>query len=136
MNQDSLGGLALEVMTLELRGGVQRTQELLEQFARRWQLLLPHHTQVKYHPTFLGLGPRLGIAQIQIHLGDDVFALEDDHKRIHALRLHVVHGITLSSETLSLEKWLPALLGALEREANHSSGVQEALEQLAKPTSL
>ncbi len=136
INQYALDGLGLELLTLELRGGAQDAQELLEQFAQRWQQLLPNQTQVRYHHAFLGLGPRQGIAQIEIHLGEDVFALEDDHKRIHALRRHVVHGVALSSESLPLEGWLEALLEALERESNHSRALQDALEQLTKPKSL
>ena len=136
MNRDILEGLGLELLTHDLRGGVQNSKELLEQLAQRWQSLLPHHTTLDYHTGFLGLGGKKGLARVRIHLGNDEFVLEHEHGRIGASRKHVVHKVTLSNETLPLEQWLELMLAALELEAQHSRAVQDTLEQLARPSSL
>jgi len=136
MRQNILEGLGLELLTHDLRGGLQDSRALLEQLAQRWQSLLPHHTTLDYHSNFLGLGGKKGLARVRIHLGNDEFVLENEHGRIGASRKHVVHKVALSSETLPLELWLEQMLAALETEAQHSRAVQDTLEQLARPKSL
>jgi len=136
MNRDILQGLGLELLTHDLRGGVQDSKALLEQLAQRWQSLLPHHTTLEYHKGFLGLGGKKGLARVRICLGNDEFVLENEAGRIAASRKHVVHGVALSSQTLPLELWLEQMLSALEFEAQHSRAVQDTLEQLARPKSL
>jgi len=136
MDRNLLEGLGLELLTHDLRGGVQDSKELLEQLAQRWQSLLPHHTTLDYHTSFLGLGGKKRLARVRIHLGDDEFVLENEAGRIRASRKHVVHKVALSSETLPLEQWLEQMLAALELEAQHSRAVQDTLEQLARPRGL
>ncbi|MBI3722136.1 MAG: hypothetical protein HY248_06240 [Fimbriimonas ginsengisoli] len=77
-----------------------------------------------------GLFSSKRVSAISLPLGDDLYRLEDGARGLVPSRTHVVRGIKLKTETLSIDAWLAEVGAALEEEARSSQAARDALEVL------
>lgn len=87
---------------------------------------LPDRVQVR-HSGIFGNGPVTGMVA---DLGEWRFALHVQHGRPMAERAHIVRGIALKTEQVSLDAWIDALSQSLSEIAATSARERAALQRL------
>ncbi len=100
----------------------------LEILAGVLQRSLGDYVQVKYSGGFLSKRQLKGIA---LAYDDYVYALEKDGTRpIRATMTHTVRGITLKTETISVEEWVKTVSALIESSAAQHASARTALEEM------
>lgn len=103
-------------------------QALLDQLAVFLESTLPRQTSVKR--THGVLGPRRTTA-LSIELADQRYNLEhSDRSGLQASRTHVVRGVAVRTEPLSVAAWLAEVSGVLASELERTDSNRAALDRL------
>jgi hypothetical protein len=106
----------------------QDQQALLDRLAVFLEATLPHQTSIKR--THGVLGPRRATG-LTIELAGERYTLaEAQHAELEATRVHVVRGVAVRKERLSVDDWLTQLGEALAGELERTEASRAALDQL------
>jgi hypothetical protein len=91
---------------------------------------LPDETTVERRGSFLG---KKTVRLVAVELGGFRYTLEDPGRGgLRAGRVHVVRGIALKNEELSVEEWTAELSAALDERARSSEAARAALARLVE----
>jgi len=106
----------------------QDQQALLEQLAVFLETTVPHQTSVKR--THGVLGPRRTTG-LTLDLAGQRYTLEHaERSGLEARRTHVVRGVAVRTESLSVSDWLGEISTALAGELERTDGNRAALDRL------
>jgi hypothetical protein len=72
------------------------------------------------------------VSGFDVALGDFMFRLQRDGDKLVAQRVATVRGITLKTETMSLEAWIAALAEKLSEMAGESAAARDAFARIAR----
>jgi hypothetical protein len=72
------------------------------------------------------------VSGFDVALGDLTFRLQRDGDKLVAQRVATVRGITLKTETMSLEAWIAALAEKLAEMAGESAAARNAFARIAR----
>jgi hypothetical protein len=126
MDEYGLSGMDLELLAAGLRADAADAPAWVAALGEKLAAALP--TRVALHRGgMLHHGPIDGLA---VELGAWRFALRLEYGRPVAARTHVVRGIALKTETLSLDAWIDALTEALAMLAATSDSERAAILRL------
>ena len=127
MVQDN--GSEIDQLLASLRADASDAHAFLQALAVRLEGALPGQVQIDRHGSLFSR--EKSVKQIDLDLGEQRYSiLEEGHGRLRAQRVHVVRGIALKTEDLSVDEWIQALAGRLTSLAETSSRAREALERL------
>ena len=118
------------MLAASLRADAGDLTAFMESLAVKLEEALPGSVSVERMRTRM-FGAK-AVRRILIDLGGERLELgyAPASERVQAKRARVSGGITLSTETVSIEAWIATLSEALTREAQHSEQTRQALEQL------
>jgi hypothetical protein len=111
------------------RADASDARALAEALAAKLSAVLPDRTTVKRRSAGLRFREKR-VEQVEVGLGDEIFALSLAGAGPEATRSKKVGGVVIKRQTLPLEDWLRALSGALSAEAERSQSARVALERL------
>lgn len=121
-------GMGFDLLAASLRADTTDTRIFLEVLATKLGGALPQRTTVeREHHLFRKEQP---VRRIQINLGDRSYALMAQPHGLLAQRVHVVRGIALKTEEISLDQWIDELVQGLSALAQRSAQDRAALERL------
>lgn len=122
-------GTEIDQLLASLRADASDAHAFLQALAVRLEGALPGQVQIERRG---GLFAReKSVKQIDLDLGEQRYSIaEEGHGRLQAQRVHVVRGIALKTEELSVDEWIQSLAGHLNSLAETSSRAREALERL------
>jgi hypothetical protein len=121
-------GMGFELLAASLRADMTDTHAFLAALAAKIGGALPQRTTVeREHHLFRKEQP---VRRIQINLGDRIFSLAAQSGGLLAQRAHVVRGIALKTEEMSLDAWLNELVQGLAELAQRSAQDRAALARL------
>jgi class 3 adenylate cyclase len=115
---------SFELLASSLRADARDTAAFIEVLAQKVEAALPDTTRVE-RAGFRGNGR---VKAIELELGEHRYRLEA--RGAHASRTHVVRGIELKREDLSIDEWIDSVAHDLAREAERSERGRVALERL------
>jgi hypothetical protein len=123
------GNQEIDQLLASLRADAGDAHAFLQALAVRLDGALPGQVEITRGG---GLFSReKAVKQIDLDLGEQRYSIaEEGRGRLRAQRVHVVRGIALKSDDLSVDTWLQSLAGDLTRLAETSSRAREALERL------
>lgn len=87
---------------------------------------LPGETEIKHRGMFGGKT----VESVRLTLGDDRYDLTEKKGRLEATRTHVVRGIALKTEPISVEEWLQEVEAGLQTLAAKNMDAQRALKAM------
>lgn len=120
-------GVELEGLTLLLNRLASDHHQLIDGLARSLGAALPDAVRVQRRGVL-----NTGRAHtLEIHLGDEVFELRDQHGQITPQVGRAVGGVVISHEACPIDDWLARLRAALEAAALRSADVAAALGRLS-----
>lgn len=116
-------------MAASLRADAGDVATFMESLATKLESTLPGSVSVyRWRGRMFGAK---SVGKIVIDLGGERLELDARNAgRVEAKRARVSGGITLSSESISIDDWIDVLSEALSREAERSGQTREALEKL------
>ena len=118
----------IDLIAAALRADGADLDVFLEVTAKKFEDALPDHTTVKRYGW---LHARRGkVEQLEITIDEWIYSLRHVHHGVHGYLTHVVHGIKLATNEVSLDEWLRALSAALARFADHQARGRDALQRL------
>ena len=122
-------GTEIDQLLASLRADAGDAHAFLQALAVRLEGALPGQVQIERRG---GLFTReKPVKQIDLDLGEQRYSIaEEGRGRLRAQRVHVVRGIALKTEELSVDEWIQSLAAHLNSLAATSSRAREALERL------
>jgi hypothetical protein len=103
-------------------------REFVEMLASMLESTLPGETQVERRGALFSAK---SVAKLRVHFGDFHYALEAPrHGPLLATRSKVVRGISLKTDTLSMDEWLEEVGAQLSALAQTNRQASEALQKL------
>jgi hypothetical protein len=120
--------LSFDLVAAALRSDLADTPAFLEALAVRLEGALPSAVEVRRSSGLLGR--RRQVRRVMLTLGDDRFTVEARGDGLLAERAHVVRGITLRRDELSLAAWIDDLARALADHAATVAADRAAVERL------
>jgi hypothetical protein len=113
-----------------LRADAGDVATFMESLATKLESTLPGSVSV-YRWRGRMFGPK-AVGKIVVDLGGErlELAYAQGAGRVEAKRARVSGGITLSTESISIDAWIDVLSQALSREAEQNGQTREALERL------
>ena len=122
-------GSEIDQLLASLRADAGDAHAFLQALAVRLDGALPGQVQIERRGALFSR--KKAVKQIDLDLGEQRYCIaEEGHGRLRAQRVHVVRGIALKTEDLSVEEWIQGLAGHLTSLAETSSRAREALERL------
>lgn len=120
-----------ELLAASLRADTEDLSTFMEGLAAKLEATLPGAVSVERWRTRM-FGGSKAVGKIVVDLGGERLELGYDRssERVEAKRARVSGGITLSTESVSIDVWIDTLSQALTREAEHSLKTRQALEKL------
>jgi hypothetical protein len=115
-------------LAASLRDGLASEADLLEHVAGILHGSFPDETRLEMSGFFL-TAKRLAV--LELNLGEAVFRMRRDGKRLVSERETYVRGIRLKSERLTPDAWLVELFATLESASAESTRARDALRRLA-----
>jgi len=129
MTDGSSGGsLNFELLAASLRADSADARTWVAVLGQKLDGALP--SRVRLHRG--GLFGNGAIDGMAAELGDWRFTLRLERGEPLAERVHIVRGINLKSETLSLDAWIDALVAALAEIAAASARERDAIQALLR----
>lgn len=118
----------IEVIAAALRADSADLDVFLEVTATKFEDALPDQTAVKRYGW---LHSRRGkVERIDITIAEWTYSLSRIHRGVQGHVTHVVHGIKLATNEVSLDEWLQSLSAALARYADEQARGRQALQRL------
>ncbi len=117
-----------DLVAASLRADRGDLKAFLEALAVKLEGALPDSAKVRRGGGRFGGAKR--VEQIDVHLGNDAYELEQRDGRLDCRRRTVVRGIALKNDELSVDEWIDAVSRALVAEAAESERARLALERL------
>jgi hypothetical protein len=119
-----------ELLAASLRADAEDLATFMESLAAKLEAALPGGVTVHRWRSRV-FGPK-AVGKIVVDIGGERLELGYDRsaERLEARRARLSGGITLSTESVSIEAWIEALSEGLAREAEHSSQTRQVLERL------
>ena len=100
-------------------------RDFLELLARMLESALPEEAEIGRRG---GLFAKKTVCRVTITLGENRYTLEDPGRGpLRATRTHIVRGIALKTEAITVQDWLAELGAALDERAQTSAQAREAL---------
>ena len=121
-----LGGLDFELLAASLRADTSDMQMWIAVLSRKLEDALPQ--RVRLHRS--GVLHNGAVKSVEIELGAWQLALRLEHGYPLAERTHVVRGIALKTEQLTLDTWITSLCQGLFDLAATSAREHAAIESL------
>ena len=121
-----LGGLDFELLAASLRADTSDMQMWIAMLGRKLEGALPQ--RVRLHRS--GVFSNGAVKSIEIELGASMLALRLEHGYPLAERSHIVRGIALKTEQLTLDTWITSLCQGLADLAATSAREHAAIESL------
>lgn len=104
--------LQVEMLAASLLASYTDVKTFLETLAFKFEGSLPSHTRVIRHKSFFSR--ERPVKEIIVTLGDYQYRLSREQQGpLAAQRAHVVRGIIIGTEPLSVEQWINAIAEAL-----------------------
>ncbi len=104
--------------------------DFIELLALMLEGALPNETEIEKRG---GLFSKKHVSRIIVTMASDRYTLErPDHGGVTAARTHVVRGIALKTEPITVEEWVETLGAALDERARTSEAAREALERIVE----
>ena len=97
--------------------------------AIRLEGALPDRTRVRRRSKPWPFGAKQ-VTEIEVSLGDAVYLLGFDGRRVSCERALTVRGVQIKRDAMGAREWLAALEGQLRDEAQQSADARAALERL------
>lgn len=119
-------GISFELLAAALRADTADLGAWVAALGTKLAGALPERVQVR-HGGLFGNGPITGIVA---DLGEWRYALQVQHGRPVAERVHVVRGIALKTEHVPLDAWIDGLSRSLSEIAATSARERAALQRL------
>ncbi len=118
--------MQVELFAASLRASYTDVGAFLETLAMKFSSALPSHTKVTRHA---GLFSREHpVKEIAVTLGDTQYRMSRERQGpLLAQRSHIVRGIILSTEEISVERWIEGVAEGLARLAAESQLANAAL---------
>jgi hypothetical protein len=128
MNDDPSLPMQVEMFAASMRANYTDVGAFLEALATKFQGALPTHTRVNRQG---GLFSREHpVKEIVIMLGDYHYRIAKERQGpLLAQRLHVVRGITVGSEELTIEQWIEEVAESLARLSAQNAQAHAALSR-------
>jgi len=118
----------IDMIAAALRADSADLDVFLDVTATKFEDALPDHTVVKRYGWLHS--HRGKVERVEISIDEWTFTLSRRHRAVHGSITHVVHGIKLATNDVSLDDWLRDLAGALSRFAGGQARGREALQRL------
>lgn len=124
-------GPGFELVAASLRADAGDVATFMESLAVKLESTLPGSVSVYRGRGRLFGGPK-PVGRIVVDLGGERLELAHAQGagRVEAKRAKVSGGITLSTESISIDAWIDVLSRALTRQAEQNGQTREALERL------
>jgi hypothetical protein len=123
------GGMGFELVAASLRADAGDTRAFTEALARKLEGALPNRVRVERAAGFFSRNH--SVQRIQVQLGDWAYELNaGPGSALDARRTHLVRGVALKSEQMSLDEWIDTLSTDLAALAQHSAQDHAALRRL------
>lgn len=121
-------GMRFELLASSLRADANDAGAFMEALATKLGGALPQRARIERggglfshnHP----------VRRIALNLGDWEYVVVHDGGALNASRTHLVRGIALKSEPLSLDEWIETLAAELTQLADRSAQDRAALQRL------
>lgn len=128
MQDEPSQSMQVELFAASLRADYTDLGAFLEALAVKFEGALPAHTRVTRHA---GLFSREHpIKEIAITLGEFQYRMSRERTGpLLAQRAHLVRGIVLSAEQISVEQWIEEIAEALAQFAAHNEQAHIALSR-------
>jgi hypothetical protein len=128
MYNDPSTPMQVEMFAASMRASYTDIGAFMEALAAKFEGALPAHTRVSRHSTLFSR--EHPVKEIVIMLGDNHYRIARERQGpLVAQRLHVVRGITLSSEDLAVERWIAEMAEALAQLAAQNALAHAALSR-------
>ncbi|HLX57745.1 MAG TPA: hypothetical protein VKR83_12030 [Ktedonobacteraceae bacterium] len=126
MQDEPSQSMQVELFAASLRADYTDLGAFLEALAVKFEGALPAHTRVTRHA---GLFSREHpIKEIAVTLGEFQYRMSRERQGpLLAQRAHLVRGIVLSAEQISVEQWIEEIAEALAQFAAHNEQAHIAL---------
>ncbi|HVB73077.1 MAG TPA: hypothetical protein VNE38_05925 [Ktedonobacteraceae bacterium] len=126
MQEEPSQSMQVELYAASLRSDYTDVGVFLEALAVKFEGALPAHTRVTRHA---GLFSREHpVKEIAVMLGDFQYRMSRERQGpLLAQRAHVVRGIVLSTEQISVDLWIEEIAEALAQFAAHNQQAHAAL---------
>jgi hypothetical protein len=122
---EGAGWLDVGVAAALVRRYAEDQGAFLEQFSVMLETALPERVEVKRS---LGVFSAKQVQRLELRLDDRHYRLERGRSGgLQASLVHVVRGIAIKTEPLSVERWLDALGTALDEQSRQDERTQSAL---------
>jgi hypothetical protein len=123
-------GPGFELVAASLRADAGDVATFMESLATKLESTLPGAVSI-YRSRGRMFGPK-PVGKIVVDLGGErlELAYAQGAGRVEARRARVSGGITLSTESISIDAWIDVLSRALTRQAEQNGQTREALERL------
>lgn len=115
-------------LAISLRAGLASEADLLEHVAGILQRSFPDETRLERTGGFFSTKK---LEALELNLGEALFRMRRDGKRLVSEHETFVRGIKLRTERLSPDVWLGELFLALESAAAENTRARDALKRLA-----
>jgi hypothetical protein len=123
----------LDLLAASLRADATDMRAFLPALAVRLEEAFPQLCTVKRKRTGLFSSERV-VDSIAVTLGDDVYRLGNAAGYIVAGRAHVVRGVSIKTEEMTIEEWITELTRALADVARQTESGRIALQSLLETT--
>jgi hypothetical protein len=117
-----------DLVAASLRADAGDLASFVEALATKLEGSFPEHVSVDRKGGFLGGGRR--VRKLEVELGASRFGLESEAGSVACRRRNIVRGIALSSEQLSLDRWIEELSRELANAASETERGRVALQRL------
>lgn len=135
MDDDSLNlddsldlSMQFEVSAAMFRGDGQETGDYVEFLARKLTGALPNHTKVERGGGWFSKHKPVETITVEFH--DHHFVITVQKHGPVAHKAKIVRGVQLSRKELPMDQWTEELAAAVQKLANDSAVVREALKKL------
>ncbi|HET9720175.1 MAG TPA: hypothetical protein VFP55_08870 [Solirubrobacteraceae bacterium] len=120
----------LELLAASLRADAGDVATFMETLAAKLESTLPGAVSVSRWRARM-FGPK-SVGRIVVNLGGERLEIgyAQGSGRVEAKRARVSGGVTLSTETISIDSWVENLSEGLVREADSNGQTRQALERL------
>ena len=128
MQDEPSQSMQVELFAASIRADYTNVGAFLETLAVKFEGALPSHTRVTRHS---GLFSREHpVKEIAITLGEFQYRIGRERQGpLLAQRAHIVRGIVLSTEQISVEQWIEEIAEALAQFAAHNRQAYSALSR-------
>jgi hypothetical protein len=128
MSDEISQSMRTELFAASLRADKNDLKTFLDALAVKLEGSLPDHTRVIRQGSFFSR--ERSVKEIAVSLGEYQYRISREKQGfLMAVREHMVRGIVLKTEQITIDQWIDGLSEALAQLASHSAQSRAALER-------